>query len=294
MLSSIASQYSLKLFSNRQTACAIPVQIIAFILVSSIKITFAWGDTPAALTAIADTADRICGIVATQGETQSSKVAGEVKAELSGLARRLASVGVSGAGDITSSSYQGVLQQDLPTTLRDVRDCKLKVFDRLVATVLPGVVVPSGAGAPSAELLQSPTSAASADLIKDFPRFGLDVGLYSCSNVPGPNSASGQTSFSVSCYGTATKATDGISNYDISELFPKNDIKLFDNFHFEHPLKRGSFIDGLGNHKQTINLSTGESIWWALEFDPVPQRASSARIVISTYMGLKQLRSPVY
>src|SRR6516165_8082328 len=57
-------------------------------------------DNAAVLTAIADTADRICGIVSTQGDTGSSKVQGDIHAELNGLARRLATLGGSGSVDI--------------------------------------------------------------------------------------------------------------------------------------------------------------------------------------------------
>jgi len=92
---------------------------------AAIQPTFARADNAAALTAIADTADRICGIVSTQGDVGSSKVQGDIHAELNGLARRLATLGGSGSVDISSSQYQGLLQQDLPTALRDVRECKL-------------------------------------------------------------------------------------------------------------------------------------------------------------------------
>ncbi len=139
-------------------------------------------DTGAALSAIADTADRICGMVATQGEASGSKINGDVHTELNGLAKRLASLGVSGSGNITSSKYEGVLQQDLPTTLKDARDCKLKVLDKLQAAVLlPGIAQPSGPGAPSADLLQSPSSAAIIDTAKA-PNMQDDYGLYSCTS----------------------------------------------------------------------------------------------------------------
>ena len=122
---------------------------------AAIQPTFARADNAAALTAIADTADRICGIVSTQGDVGSSKVQGDIHAELNGLARRLATLGGSGSVDISSSQYQGLLQQDLPTALRDVRECKLKVLSQLQAVVLPGTVQQSGVGAPTPELLQA-------------------------------------------------------------------------------------------------------------------------------------------
>jgi hypothetical protein len=58
-------------------------------------------------------------------------VAGDVKAELKGLAKHLADLGVSGTGSINSDEYVGVLRPDLPSALNSVRDCKLKVFDKL-------------------------------------------------------------------------------------------------------------------------------------------------------------------
>jgi hypothetical protein len=126
----------------------------------------ALADTPAALAAIADTADRICGIIATQGETGQSKVQGDIHAELNGLARRLATIGGSGSADITSSKYEGLLQQDLPTALKDVRECKLQVFDKLQAVILPGTAPASGPSSPTPDLIQAPSNAQVVDTTK--------------------------------------------------------------------------------------------------------------------------------
>ena len=265
-----------------RTLYTLEMKRLAVVLIAFLQVCLARADdTPAALTAIADTADRICGIVATQGGAHSSTVSGDVHAELSGLVRHLASIGVSGAGQIKSSDYQNVLQQDLPAALKDARDCKLRVFERLVGTVLPGVIVPSGAGAPSGTLLQSPSSAHLVEFIRDY--WGTELGLHSCSNT-----ASGQA-FNIICYGIVTRTAQGQHDYKLDGLFPRR-TTLVDNFHIEHRLRRGVFINGAGGRQQTANLSTGESIWWELEFEPGPQRASSGRIVI----GNLQLRSPVY
>jgi hypothetical protein len=91
-----------------------------------------------ALKAIADTADRICGTVATAGESQNTKVTGDVQAELAGLAKHLATLGIKGAASIDNANYAGVLQSDLPTALSTVRDCKLLVFDKLQQKLIPG------------------------------------------------------------------------------------------------------------------------------------------------------------
>jgi hypothetical protein len=90
-----------------------------------------------ALQEINDPADRLCGNVATSGRTNAASATPGVKAELNGLAKRLADLGVSASGSTSSSSYEGVIQQELPTALRDVRECKLKVFQTLQEKLLP-------------------------------------------------------------------------------------------------------------------------------------------------------------
>ncbi|MGH6843363.1 MAG: WD40 repeat domain-containing protein, partial [Methylocella sp.] len=114
-----------------------------------------------ALELITNTADRICNIVSTKGEGDSSEAKGNVTAQLSGLAAKLADIGVSGSGSINNRTYQNVLQQDLPTTLRDNAACKLKVFDSLQSKLLetgpayPAVPVPQ----PAPALVPRPTPA---------------------------------------------------------------------------------------------------------------------------------------
>jgi hypothetical protein len=88
------------------------------------------------LKAITDTADKICGVVAAAGESQSAKVTGDVKAQLSGLAKRLADLGITGTGTFETDSYAGVVRSDLPTALSSQMDCKLKVFDTLQSKLL--------------------------------------------------------------------------------------------------------------------------------------------------------------
>jgi hypothetical protein len=87
--------------------------------------------TSEALQQITDTADKICGLVATSGNKSTAQATGEIKAELNGLIKRLADLGVSGGAEVSSSKYEGLLQQDLPTAMRDVIECKLKVFNVL-------------------------------------------------------------------------------------------------------------------------------------------------------------------
>jgi hypothetical protein len=99
-------------------------------------------DAPQALDLITATADRICNVVSTKGEAESSEVKGQVKAQLSGLAAKLADVGVSGSGSINNAQYQNVLRQDLASALQSNASCKLKVFDALQAKLLSSATPP--------------------------------------------------------------------------------------------------------------------------------------------------------
>jgi hypothetical protein len=142
--------------------------------------THSRADTSAALAAIADTADRICGIVADKGQAGSQDVQGEIHAQLNGLARTLGNIGGSGAAKITTNEYQGLLQKDLPTTLEGMRTCKLQVLKTLQTTLLPGTAQIAGPGAPTSDLLQAPSNASSVDTFKFRNDYVID--LYSCGN----------------------------------------------------------------------------------------------------------------
>jgi hypothetical protein len=251
----------------------------ALVLGPALQPSPARADAPAALAAINDTADRVCGIIATQGETDSSKAQGEIHAELNGLARRLAVIGGSAEADIASSKYQGLLQQDLPWSLSDVRKCKLQVFEKLSTTLLPGTAQPTGPGAPAADLLQAPSNAPVVDTVR--PNGHTELGLYSCAN----------EAANIVCYITMTRLDSGQQDYRVDAI--NHDlVKLVDNFHIEHSLRRVYFIDGLGGHQQIANLSTGEGIWVAYEFDPGVHSISSARVIFNN-LGGAQLRGAV-
>ncbi len=94
-------------------------------------------DTQKVLDQITNTADKICNVVLNRGETNSKEVKGEVRAQLNGLASKLADIGVSGSDNINNEAYQNVLRTDLSATLKDNAACKLKVFDTLQIKLLP-------------------------------------------------------------------------------------------------------------------------------------------------------------
>lgn len=114
-----------------------------------------------ALQLISETADRICSVVSTRGESQSSQVQGNIQAQLSGLASKLASAGVSASGSITNSQYQNVLREQLAEVLRDNAACRLKVLEMLRDKLL-GTASHTGAGDAANLGLTGPQSAAAA------------------------------------------------------------------------------------------------------------------------------------
>jgi hypothetical protein len=105
--------------------------VIAFLLAFCIALPAAAADNREALREITDAAETLCGTVQTTGESTSVKISGDVKAVINGLVKKLADLGITGSAEVNSVSYQGVLQQELATALKDVRECKLKVLDML-------------------------------------------------------------------------------------------------------------------------------------------------------------------
>ena len=63
-------------------------------------------------------------------------MSGDVRAELSGLIKRLVDLGVSGKGTIDETQYEGVVQEQLADTLKDIRQCKISIFETLQRKLL--------------------------------------------------------------------------------------------------------------------------------------------------------------
>jgi hypothetical protein len=80
---------------------------------------------------IANTADRICGVVKEKGSATSAEARGVIRAELRGLAS------LTGTFGIGSDEYQGVVREQLGAVLRTNADCKFKVFLVLQEKLLP-------------------------------------------------------------------------------------------------------------------------------------------------------------
>jgi hypothetical protein len=89
-----------------------------------------------ALDLITKTADGVCSTVKQAGTSESLDVKGEVKAQLNGLIKQLADLGISGAADFKSDQYENVIRTDLATAIQNNAQCKFNVFDKLQAKMI--------------------------------------------------------------------------------------------------------------------------------------------------------------
>lgn len=90
-----------------------------------------------ALDIINEFAEKICGDVPHQGASSKFEIGGKIKAELSGLTKKLVDLGIGGASKYETSEYSGVLQSDLAKALKNKQDCKSTIAKLLVDRLIP-------------------------------------------------------------------------------------------------------------------------------------------------------------
>ena len=95
-----------------------------------------------ALNLIADFADRFCKDVPLTTTAESIELSGKAKAELNGLLKKIADLGIEGAGKYQSSKSNGLLQKDLLEARKDSTNCRLKIWEDLEKKLLTGQSVP--------------------------------------------------------------------------------------------------------------------------------------------------------
>jgi len=88
-------------------------------------------DNEKALNMIADFADRLCKDIPLQGHGDNLELSGSAKAELNGIIKRLANLGIDGAIKYQNTDYEGLLQKDLVTALKDSTNCRLQIWNDL-------------------------------------------------------------------------------------------------------------------------------------------------------------------
>jgi hypothetical protein len=235
-----------------------------------------------ALDLITSTADRICNVVSAKGEAQSSEVQGNIKAQLSGLASKLADAGVSGSGQITSAQYQNVLRQDLASTLRDNAACKLKVFDTMHKTLFGDDTRRATAPLQPSSVHRLPP----AEKVRSPEHISLDGGLWTLSLYQCSNSHE-----NILCYFVLKKNGFGVIEYKAADLAQTMmaQPRLIDNFRTKHSMLRISFIDGRNQEKEAITLVPDDTVWLVLEFEGAAPDVTKAQIVF----GNQLLQGPI-
>jgi hypothetical protein len=88
------------------------------------------------LQTIADHTERICGTVPLEGSSGNVELSGSAKMEIDGLLKKMAAMGIQGTGKYEGSQYQGVLQKDLVTAMRDKTNCRMNVNNVLMGKLL--------------------------------------------------------------------------------------------------------------------------------------------------------------
>lgn len=104
----------------------------------------------AALKVIRETAADICTTVPTEGSGSSLELTGSAKAKLDGVVSKVVDLGVDAAAKYQSDQYKSVLRGDLAQAIGAANNCKLAVFNTLVAKMLPSEARP-GTGDDSAQ-----------------------------------------------------------------------------------------------------------------------------------------------
>jgi hypothetical protein len=124
------------------------ISILLMLLVPPLGAAFAQNpnaQNKEALQIISDFADRLCSKVPLEGSGSTVDLSGTGKAELDGLLKKMASLGIQGSAKYQQSQFQGLLQKDLVAALKTSTDCKLKVFEALKDKLLSAVNAPKPA-----------------------------------------------------------------------------------------------------------------------------------------------------
>lgn len=95
-------------------------------------------DQKKALEEIASFAERICNSAPVKNGTEELELSIGAKAELTGLLKKVADLGVTGAAKYKKVNYVGVLQTDIAKLLSKDADCKRKISDKLIDKLIPG------------------------------------------------------------------------------------------------------------------------------------------------------------
>jgi hypothetical protein len=268
----------------------------AFVLQVASSSSMAQAQSPDAekiLALITGTADRICYVIADKGSALSEEVKGAVNVELSGLASQLIGAGVKGTGGITNEEYQGVLRQELATSIRESAKCKREVFESLQAKLLTVPVFPDAASKPDDRSQRWANVDDCVKTVFDELRTGNRAGVRrSDPFIPevivaelGPDLILGQL-----LVDQIEMISKRPRTYVLYELPPNSDDKRYQNY--GHELKAGSTNDFYSIPNAILTENSDVKI---LIFDAFAKTGATLRDIKKglTELGFKNVRTAV-
>lgn len=87
-------------------------------------------------------AGNICGTIPLEGNDMSLQLSGKVDAELDGLLKKIAKLGIDGATKYQREEWKGVLQKDIADILNKNSDCKKEIAKNLCDKLLSPISEP--------------------------------------------------------------------------------------------------------------------------------------------------------
>jgi len=105
-----------------------------------------------ALNIISKFANDICTKIPLEGHGTEINLSGQAKAELNGILKRIADLGIEGSGDYKDAEYQGIIQNELAEAIKNADTCRFNVFKELKDKLVPSTV--------STQRIQEPTTSA--------------------------------------------------------------------------------------------------------------------------------------
>lgn len=71
-----------------------------------------------------------------KGSSSEIMLSGEAEARVTGLLKKLTDIGVAGTASFNSKNYVGVLQEELGTELKSVRECRMAIWNDMKSSVI--------------------------------------------------------------------------------------------------------------------------------------------------------------
>lgn len=106
---------------------------IKFILlsVSIYSISASAIDVKTASKLINEMSETICGKMLYDSKTHQASLSGEATVKVNNLLAKIAELGGTVKGDVSTTGYYGVAQSDLPETIKSSQACRTHIFDSL-------------------------------------------------------------------------------------------------------------------------------------------------------------------